>query len=90
MSSHPFVDAALFALLPLEWEVQNRVPSGTIVKALIRGGDNGPWMRFMRGETTTEDFLQEFERHCSEMVSGKHACISFLFFAISTGGNINQ
>nr|XP_042124060.1 acyl-CoA dehydrogenase family member 10 isoform X2 [Peromyscus maniculatus bairdii] len=50
-----------------EWEVQNRVPSGTIVKALIRDGDSGPWMRFMRGEMTTEAFLEEFGRVCSEI-----------------------
>lgn len=51
-----------------EWEVQNRIPSGTVLKALVRGGETGPWMRFMRGETTREDFLQEFGNCCSEMV----------------------
>ncbi|KAM5199738.1 acyl-CoA dehydrogenase family member 10 isoform 2-T5 [Hipposideros larvatus] len=50
-----------------EWEIQNRIPSGTILKALISGGENGPWMKFMRGEITKEDFLQEFGRHCSEV-----------------------
>ncbi|XP_049721482.1 LOW QUALITY PROTEIN: acyl-CoA dehydrogenase family member 10 [Elephas maximus indicus] len=50
-----------------EWEVQNHIPSGTIVKALIAGGENGPWMTFMRGEITPEAFLQEFGRLCSEM-----------------------
>uniref|UniRef100_A0A8B9XRJ8 Acyl-CoA dehydrogenase family member 10 n=1 Tax=Bos mutus grunniens TaxID=30521 RepID=A0A8B9XRJ8_BOSMU len=50
-----------------EWEVQNHIPSGTIVKALISGGENGPWMKFMRAEITTEDFLQEFGRLCSEI-----------------------
>nr|XP_014714149.2 acyl-CoA dehydrogenase family member 10 isoform X1 [Equus asinus]XP_044631804.1 acyl-CoA dehydrogenase family member 10 isoform X1 [Equus asinus] len=50
-----------------EWEVQNQIPSGTILKALISGGDKGPWMTFMRGELTTEDFLQEFGRLCSEI-----------------------
>ncbi|XDB59207.1 hypothetical protein AB1E18_012607 [Capra hircus] len=50
-----------------EWEVQNHIPSGTIVKALISGGENGPWMKFMRAEVTTEDFLQEFGRLCSEI-----------------------
>ncbi|XP_052510759.1 acyl-CoA dehydrogenase family member 10-like [Budorcas taxicolor] len=49
-----------------EWEVQNHIPSGTIVKALISGGENGLWMKFMRAEITTEDFLQEFGRLCSE------------------------
>ncbi|XP_033692788.1 acyl-CoA dehydrogenase family member 10 isoform X1 [Tursiops truncatus] len=50
-----------------EWEVQNHIPSGTILKALISGGENGPWMKFMRAEITTEDFLQEFGRLCSEI-----------------------
>ena len=59
-------------LLLVEWEVQNHIPSGTIVKALISGGENGPWMKSMRAEITTEDFLQEFERLCSEIVSDKH------------------
>lgn len=53
--------------LLVEWEVQNHIPSGTIVKALISGGENGPWMKFMRAEITTEDFLQEFGRLCSEI-----------------------
>ncbi|XP_057382334.1 acyl-CoA dehydrogenase family member 10 isoform X3 [Balaenoptera acutorostrata] len=50
-----------------EWEVQNHIPSGTILKALISGGKNGPWMKFMRAEITTEDFLQKFGRLCSEI-----------------------
>lgn len=61
-----------YVLLPVEWEVQNHIPSGTILKALISGGVNGPWMKFMRAEITTEDFLQEFGRLCSEIVSDKH------------------
>ncbi|KAM9622227.1 acyl-CoA dehydrogenase family member 10 isoform 2-T2 [Trichechus inunguis] len=50
-----------------EWEVMNHIPSGTILKAFIAGGENGPWMKFMRGEITLEDFSQEFGRLCSEM-----------------------
>ncbi|XP_014642721.1 PREDICTED: acyl-CoA dehydrogenase family member 10 [Ceratotherium simum simum] len=50
-----------------EWEVQNQIPSGTILKALISGGEKGPWMTFMRGEITTEDFFQAFGRLCSEI-----------------------
>ncbi|XP_058435863.1 acyl-CoA dehydrogenase family member 10 isoform X2 [Marmota monax] len=55
------------ASVAAEWEVQNRIPSGTILKALIKGGENGPWMTFMRGEITTEDFLKEFGRLCFEI-----------------------
>ncbi|XP_062941886.1 acyl-CoA dehydrogenase family member 10 isoform X2 [Cynocephalus volans] len=50
-----------------EWELQNHIPSGTILKAFIEAGENGPWMRFIRGEITTEDFLKEFGRLCSEI-----------------------
>nr|KAF6463665.1 acyl-CoA dehydrogenase family member 10 [Rousettus aegyptiacus] len=50
-----------------EWEVQNHIPSGTILKAFYSGGENGLWMKFMRGETTKEDFLREFGRLCSEI-----------------------
>ncbi|XP_059749685.1 acyl-CoA dehydrogenase family member 10 isoform X4 [Balaenoptera ricei] len=50
-----------------EWEVQNHIPSGTILKALISGGENGPWMKFMRAEITTEEFLQKFGRLWSEI-----------------------
>ncbi|XP_029778300.1 acyl-CoA dehydrogenase family member 10 isoform X1 [Suricata suricatta] len=50
-----------------EWELQNDIPPGTILKAFISGGENGPWMKFMRGEIATEDFLRQFERLCSEI-----------------------
>ncbi|XP_049645281.1 acyl-CoA dehydrogenase family member 10 [Suncus etruscus] len=53
--------------LAAEWEVKNQIPSGSTLKALIAGGENGPWMKFMRAEISTEQFLQEFRRHFSEM-----------------------
>lgn len=59
------------------WEVQNHVPPGTIMKALIRGGDSGPWMRFMKGEMTTERFLEEFGRLCSEIAKTSVPVSSF-------------
>lgn len=37
------------------------------MKAFIRGGDSGPWIRFIKGEITTEHFLEEFGRLCSEI-----------------------
>ncbi|XP_021488839.1 acyl-CoA dehydrogenase family member 10 isoform X1 [Meriones unguiculatus] len=60
-----------------QWEVQNHVPSGTILKALIRDGDSGPWMRFMRGEMTTEGFLEEFGRLYSEIAKTSVPVSSF-------------
>ncbi|KAM4827606.1 acyl-CoA dehydrogenase family member 10 [Thomomys bottae] len=50
-----------------EWEVRNQIPPGTILKAFAKDGENGIWMRFMKGEIKTDDFLQEFGRLCSEM-----------------------
>ncbi|XP_052024346.1 acyl-CoA dehydrogenase family member 10 isoform X2 [Apodemus sylvaticus] len=68
------------------WEVQNHVPSGTIVKALIRGGDTGPWMRFLKGEMTTEHFLEEFGRLCSEIAKTPVPVSSF--FALLTSERV--
>ena len=62
----------LNVLLLVEWEVRNHIPSGTVLKALSSGGENGPWMKLMRAEITIEDFLQEFRKLCSEIVSDKH------------------
>ncbi|XP_012878547.1 PREDICTED: acyl-CoA dehydrogenase family member 10 [Dipodomys ordii] len=50
-----------------EWEVRNQIPPGTILKAFVKDGEDGIWMRFMRGEIKTDDFLQEFGRVCSEI-----------------------
>ncbi|XP_055002585.1 acyl-CoA dehydrogenase family member 10 [Sorex araneus] len=61
-----------------EWEAQNRVPPGTVLKALVAGGENGPWMKFMRGEISTEDLLQEFGKRFSEMSETSVPVDSFL------------
>ncbi|XP_028913677.1 acyl-CoA dehydrogenase family member 10 [Ornithorhynchus anatinus] len=61
-----------------EWEAQNHIPSGTIGKALITGGENRPWMKYMRGEMTAAAFLQEFGRQCSEMTDSAVPVDSFL------------
>ncbi|XP_048198876.1 acyl-CoA dehydrogenase family member 10 isoform X2 [Perognathus longimembris pacificus] len=50
-----------------EWEGRNQIPPGTILKAFVKDGENGIWMRFMRGEIKTDDFLQQFGRLCSEI-----------------------
>lgn len=71
-----------------EWEVQNHVPSGTILKALIRDGDSGPWMRFMRGEMTTEGFLEEFERLCCEIAKTSVPVNSF--FSLLTSEQVTK
>ncbi|XP_036595031.1 acyl-CoA dehydrogenase family member 10 isoform X2 [Trichosurus vulpecula] len=56
------------SMVAAAWEAQNRIPSGTLIKALVTGGEKGPWIRFMRAEMTVEEFLQEFGTQCSEMV----------------------
>ncbi|XP_034872905.1 LOW QUALITY PROTEIN: acyl-CoA dehydrogenase family member 10 [Mirounga leonina] len=60
-----------------EWELQNHIPPGTIRKAWILGGENGPWMKLTRGEITTEDFLQEFGRLCSDIAKTSVPVASF-------------
>ncbi|XP_058994826.1 acyl-CoA dehydrogenase family member 10 isoform X3 [Mustela lutreola] len=69
-----------------EWELQNDIPPGTIRKAWISGGENGPWMKLMRGEITTEDFLQEFRRLCSEIVKTSVPVDSF--FSLLTSDQV--
>uniref|UniRef100_A0A2K6SBQ3 Acyl-CoA dehydrogenase family member 10 n=1 Tax=Saimiri boliviensis boliviensis TaxID=39432 RepID=A0A2K6SBQ3_SAIBB len=71
-----------------EWEVQNHIPSGTILKALMEGGENGPWMRFMRAEITAENFLREFGRLCSEM--SKTSVPVDSFFSLLTSERVKQ
>ncbi|XP_063641045.1 acyl-CoA dehydrogenase family member 10 isoform X16 [Pan troglodytes] len=67
-----------------EWEVQNRIPSGTILKALMEGGENGPWMRFMRAEITAEGFLREFGRLCSEMLKTTSVPVDSFFSLLTS------
>uniref|UniRef100_A0A7N4PJ16 Acyl-CoA dehydrogenase family member 10 n=1 Tax=Sarcophilus harrisii TaxID=9305 RepID=A0A7N4PJ16_SARHA len=69
-----------------EWEASNHIPSGTIIKALVAGGEKGPWMRFMRGEMTVEGFLQAFGTQCSEMIKLPVPVGSF--FSLLTSGQV--
>ncbi|XP_067395613.1 acyl-CoA dehydrogenase family member 10 isoform X1 [Emydura macquarii macquarii] len=61
-----------------EWELRNRIPPGTIKQAFISGGENRPWMRYMRGELTSAEFLQEFGQQCSEIANFSVPVDSFL------------
>uniref|UniRef100_A0A8C3WBX7 Aminoglycoside phosphotransferase domain-containing protein n=1 Tax=Catagonus wagneri TaxID=51154 RepID=A0A8C3WBX7_9CETA len=72
-----------------EWEVWNHIPSGTILKALSSGGENGPWMKFMRAEITTEDFLQEFRRLCCE-ISKTDMSVDFFSFLLTNEQVVKQ
>uniref|UniRef100_A0A8C6YE68 Acyl-CoA dehydrogenase family member 10 n=1 Tax=Naja naja TaxID=35670 RepID=A0A8C6YE68_NAJNA len=55
--------------LAMDWEIRNRVPAGTIKEALRSGGEDRPWMQFMRGKLKWAEFLQEFRQQCSKIVS---------------------
>ncbi|KAJ7309822.1 hypothetical protein JRQ81_007892 [Phrynocephalus forsythii] len=52
-----------------DWEVRNRIPAGTIAQAFVSGGKDGPWMKYMRGELTPAEFLQQFGQLCSVMAN---------------------
>ncbi|ETE71599.1 Acyl-CoA dehydrogenase family member 11 [Ophiophagus hannah] len=65
--------------LAIDWEIRNRVPAGTIKEALRSGGEDRPWMRFMRGELKWAEFLQEFRQQCSRIANASVPADSFLF-----------
>ncbi|XP_069070933.1 acyl-CoA dehydrogenase family member 10 [Pleurodeles waltl] len=52
-----------------EWETQHQVPPGTIIQAMLSGGESGPWFKYMRGELSVEGFLEEFGKLCSNIAS---------------------
>ncbi|XP_035196258.1 acyl-CoA dehydrogenase family member 10 isoform X4 [Oxyura jamaicensis] len=49
-----------------DWEAQNCIPAGTIQQAVTSGGENGPSLKYSRGELTTVEFLQELGQQCFE------------------------
>ncbi|XP_032085673.1 acyl-CoA dehydrogenase family member 10 isoform X2 [Thamnophis elegans] len=65
--------------LATDWEIRNRVPTGTIKEALRSGGEDRPWMRFMRGELKWAKFLHEFRQQCSSIANADVPVDSFLF-----------
>uniref|UniRef100_A0A8C5WN56 Acyl-CoA dehydrogenase family member 10 n=1 Tax=Laticauda laticaudata TaxID=8630 RepID=A0A8C5WN56_LATLA len=65
--------------LAMDWEIRNCVPAGTIKEALKSGGEERPWMRFMRGELKWAEFLQEFRQQCSRIANASVPADSFLF-----------
>uniref|UniRef100_A0A8D2JA34 Acyl-CoA dehydrogenase family member 10 n=1 Tax=Varanus komodoensis TaxID=61221 RepID=A0A8D2JA34_VARKO len=67
------------------WEVRNCIPPGTIKQALISGGENRPWMRYMRGELKPAEFLREFGQQCSEIAHSSVPVESFLSELTSVG-----
>ncbi|XP_019362773.1 PREDICTED: acyl-CoA dehydrogenase family member 10 [Gavialis gangeticus] len=64
--------------LARDWEVRNRVPPGTVRRALICGGDDRPWMKYMRGELTAAEFVRAFARQCFEITNSSVPVDSFL------------
>ncbi|XP_048370155.1 acyl-CoA dehydrogenase family member 10 [Sphaerodactylus townsendi] len=64
--------------LAAEWEVRNCVSPGTLMQAFVSGGENRPWMKFMRGELSPEEFLHEFGQQCSKIANSSVPVDSFL------------
>ncbi|KAG8597771.1 hypothetical protein GDO81_002385 [Engystomops pustulosus] len=60
------------------WEIRNNVPNGTIIEAILTGGDRGPWMKYMRGELSAQGFVQEFGDQCSNITGHPVPVHSFL------------
>ncbi|KAM6423102.1 acyl-CoA dehydrogenase family member 10 isoform 1-T1 [Liasis olivaceus] len=65
--------------LALDWEIRNHVSPGTIKEALMSGGENRPWMRYMKGELKPAEFLHEFRQQCSRIANSSVPADSFLF-----------
>ncbi|XP_063171514.1 acyl-CoA dehydrogenase family member 10 [Candoia aspera] len=63
--------------LAVDWEIRNRVPPGTIKEALRSGGEDRPWMRYMRGELKEAGFLHEFRQQCSKIANSSVPADSF-------------
>ncbi|XP_077787298.1 acyl-CoA dehydrogenase family member 10 [Podarcis muralis] len=71
--------------LAADWEIRHRVPPGTIKQALRSGGQDGPWLRYMRGELQPAEFLHEFGKQCSEIANSSVPVDSFLADLTSVG-----
>lgn len=61
-----------------EWEAQHQVPPDTIIQAMLSGGENGPWFKYMRGELSVEGFLEEFGELCSK-IAGMSVLVDSFF-----------
>ncbi|KAJ6656692.1 hypothetical protein lerEdw1_003579 [Lerista edwardsae] len=64
--------------LAAEWEVRNGVPPSTIRQALVSGGENRPWLRYMRGELMPAEFLHGFGQQCAKIANTSIPVDSFL------------
>ncbi|XP_077164824.1 acyl-CoA dehydrogenase family member 10 isoform X2 [Paroedura picta] len=75
--------------LAAEWEAQNCVSPGTLRQALISGGENRPWMKFMRAELSPEEFLHEFEQQCTR-IAGSSVPVASFFSALTSDAKSKQ
>uniref|UniRef100_A0A8C6K3Q5 Uncharacterized protein n=1 Tax=Melopsittacus undulatus TaxID=13146 RepID=A0A8C6K3Q5_MELUD len=48
----------------MDWEAQDCLPAGTIQQVVLSGGENSLSLKYMRGELTAVEFLQELGRQC--------------------------
>ncbi|XP_025054611.1 acyl-CoA dehydrogenase family member 10 isoform X5 [Alligator sinensis] len=61
-----------------DWEVRNGVPPGTVRRAVACGRHDRPWMKYMRGELTADEFVRAFARQCFDITNSPVPVDSFL------------
>ncbi|KAI5613296.1 acyl-CoA dehydrogenase family member 11 [Silurus asotus] len=71
-----------------EWEDKNRVPRGTLGRAISAGGSNSSWRKYMRGELGAEEFIEAFSQDCSHVAGFKVHTNSY--HSALTGGYMSK
>ncbi|KAM6967550.1 acyl-CoA dehydrogenase family member 10-like [Aplochiton taeniatus] len=66
------------------FEQKNRVPLGTVGRAIRAGGDDNVWKSFMRGQLGAKDFIEAFSTQCSE-IAGCTVHIGPFYAALTSG-----
>ncbi|KAJ8013229.1 hypothetical protein DPEC_G00051100 [Dallia pectoralis] len=66
------------------FEQQNSIPPGTLGQAIRSGGEGNTWKRFMRGELEAEEFVEAFDRQCSE-IAGRPVPIGLFLSGLTSG-----
>ncbi|ESO97447.1 hypothetical protein LOTGIDRAFT_115099 [Lottia gigantea] len=50
------------------FESNHNLPKGTIVKLIVKGGDNNAWLQFEEGKLNFDEFTEAFGKECSKEV----------------------
>ncbi|XP_028681110.1 acyl-CoA dehydrogenase family member 10-like isoform X4 [Erpetoichthys calabaricus] len=61
-----------------EWEIQHRIPAGTVVQAIRTGTENNAWTRYMKGQLTAAEFVDAFGQECTTIAGRPFPADSFL------------